>query len=849
MVLAVSSAKSPNYSFYSSQNKSKTINEKRNTLKSFGTTFMNMFSSNNSLPLATRYKENSTNERPKSLGFNKNTGEHNNTGTDLPRKNTTNNHSQEILTKNNYGKSLKSFNRNQDKNAKDITRENHEVDLNTANNQSLKKFKDGINSSDESINFGDSYRDDFSYANSEYSIIDNKSFVKNYTYSQARTEKEHTNQNGLNTNSKRGSRLLKKISNSVLRPRESVENFLKTVKKNNNNKSDISLDKIARSLSNTESNPRKKLESVSSKTLTQDLPDRRRSLSYAVFVKASETIKESISSEYVKLDLLLDTTTLANQFTNPQKSNEDKITKNFNTKKSINNTVFSKVTNETSSDSTRNSNETQSSSDQKEDNFSDFLECTTIRHISSESTIETDDGVVDIVGTARRYNSNTDNISLINPRLYKLRAAQPKNQPKTDVNSFIAFDKDQAYSPLGIKTFQFAEKEQNSNSTLISPHISLKTTETILSPTSGSQDEILKNETIDDSSANPPFINLDSLDYLSTILDLEYTQKDGFKEKDTPESISPTKILKTTTQEEHINNKESKIVNNIVKGYDEDCHRIKAENDLLKQETSFQNFEFSSSYTNKRYSTRVTDYSDILNLNFDKNGNQIFESTVSNNNEEYTNHLYDESLIIPNYGFNTYTNLEKIKIEERRESLVNMFGVNIFDPNLVLEDFGVVQDYKSAIENQNTKCLEEKETHVEIDEDIKTKVERILENSGYYDMVESSEYTENVSQNDDVMEKNIAEKGYKTFDHTENTSSAFDIYEVSKKSASKINFRFDETVLVYETFNSEDYDRSGYPAARITPESAYEIKKELNEYKFYEMEVHKDSAIYTHYIL
>ncbi|KAJ1967931.1 bud neck involved protein [Dimargaris xerosporica] len=60
--------------------------------------------------------------------------------------------------------------------------------------------------------------------------------------------------------------------------------------------------------------------------------------------------------------------------------------------------------------------------------------------------------------------------------------------------------------------------------------------------------------------------------------------------------------------------------------------------------------------------------------------------------------------------------------------------------------------------------------------------------------------------------------------------------------------RFAETVLIYETFDASFYDRRGEAMIRLTPEIAFQIKTELNNFKMYELEVHEDSRQFTHFI-
>ncbi|KAJ2803663.1 hypothetical protein H4R20_002801 [Coemansia guatemalensis] len=69
-----------------------------------------------------------------------------------------------------------------------------------------------------------------------------------------------------------------------------------------------------------------------------------------------------------------------------------------------------------------------------------------------------------------------------------------------------------------------------------------------------------------------------------------------------------------------------------------------------------------------------------------------------------------------------------------------------------------------------------------------------------------------------------------------------------RKRSSKKEFRFNELVAVYETWNREEYDRRGMPSAKLDPELIEKIKHELNEYKAYEMCVHEGARKNTHFI-
>ncbi|CAG8437337.1 18023_t:CDS:2 [Acaulospora morrowiae] len=61
--------------------------------------------------------------------------------------------------------------------------------------------------------------------------------------------------------------------------------------------------------------------------------------------------------------------------------------------------------------------------------------------------------------------------------------------------------------------------------------------------------------------------------------------------------------------------------------------------------------------------------------------------------------------------------------------------------------------------------------------------------------------------------------------------------------------QFSSTILMHDTWTREDYDRRGDHSTcnKLTPLLAQRIKRELNEYKMAEMEVHEDSKKNTHF--
>ena len=69
----------------------------------------------------------------------------------------------------------------------------------------------------------------------------------------------------------------------------------------------------------------------------------------------------------------------------------------------------------------------------------------------------------------------------------------------------------------------------------------------------------------------------------------------------------------------------------------------------------------------------------------------------------------------------------------------------------------------------------------------------------------------------------------------------------TKSSKKRKTVSFAETVEVFDTYSAQEYDRKGeYLAQSLTPQIAFKIRKELNEFKR-EMKVHPDSRKFTHF--
>lgn len=71
---------------------------------------------------------------------------------------------------------------------------------------------------------------------------------------------------------------------------------------------------------------------------------------------------------------------------------------------------------------------------------------------------------------------------------------------------------------------------------------------------------------------------------------------------------------------------------------------------------------------------------------------------------------------------------------------------------------------------------------------------------------------------------------------------------VSKAEVGTKKFRFNEFVVIFETYNADDYDRSMTNDLENNLKNTLRIKTELNEFKREEMNVHKDSKKFTHFL-
>ncbi|KAJ9072040.1 hypothetical protein DSO57_1031332 [Entomophthora muscae] len=64
----------------------------------------------------------------------------------------------------------------------------------------------------------------------------------------------------------------------------------------------------------------------------------------------------------------------------------------------------------------------------------------------------------------------------------------------------------------------------------------------------------------------------------------------------------------------------------------------------------------------------------------------------------------------------------------------------------------------------------------------------------------------------------------------------------SSASGKKILFRFSEDVVVYETYNSEEYSRKAVKPLYFSPKEFIEVEEEICHFKLHEMKVHPDSV-------
>ncbi|KAI9291872.1 hypothetical protein K502DRAFT_282504, partial [Neoconidiobolus thromboides FSU 785] len=68
------------------------------------------------------------------------------------------------------------------------------------------------------------------------------------------------------------------------------------------------------------------------------------------------------------------------------------------------------------------------------------------------------------------------------------------------------------------------------------------------------------------------------------------------------------------------------------------------------------------------------------------------------------------------------------------------------------------------------------------------------------------------------------------------------------KSKCAKEFRFNEFVVIFETYSMEEYDRRMVNYLEQNLANTMNIKMELNDFKSKEMSVHPDSRKYTHFL-
>ncbi|OLY79019.1 hypothetical protein AYI68_g6921 [Smittium mucronatum] len=502
-----------------------------------------------------------------------------------------------------------------------------------------------------------------------------------------------------------------------------------------------------------------------------------------------------------------------------------------------------------------------------------------LRHISSESTIENYDNLPNVGDSLGRV-SNTSNIPPpINPNIIEVNSFVSSTSSDATHNN----DKPRKSDIPKKKSEDKIIADQNSNSTLSDK----KSVKGIHTKFKKSKPKIAKKKLFDGHIDNCVgqtdkglVINvrtdssLKAFDYLGSI-----SKNSNFI--NTEINFSPMMAI-------DVDDIKSKIKMDKIHRRDSLKDQLKLLKDSLESEESLPFLEKNQLYKGDSIDTPPTfinDFSDTpsiewknileevgldreyssmfrgISLKEDTNKTQsqnrdLFLETQSSNENEFVrdeNHTRNIVHEVHN-GFNT-----KIPINEcnkpNTDKLINN-KAHIMESNKI-EDYDESDYGDDEQEHDGFDCSDNDEALIISDAAISevNMNQRVKPNLIYMKEASYRDFNDDAkSINSDYgnqrngIENNGVEKGYKSNENFEVPQSKFNV-ESKTGIKNEANLRFNDRVSVFETFDSDDYDRSGHPAMKITAELAFEIKKELNEYKFYEMPVHKDSVIYTHYIL
>ncbi|OMJ14808.1 hypothetical protein AYI69_g638 [Smittium culicis] len=736
-------------------------------------------------------------------------------------------------------------------------------DLNNINNgfeaENKDSYLNAIKSSQMYTDFNggmvDAFTEDYEESSSKNTMGIQISDSDMLEYSRLENDRKKSN---------RSSKLFRKISNSFIKQKISFESMLKG--NNFGENESLKASAKAQGISKTQSlyfkpekkealkkhsdfynmsisklsKPKTKPEELQNSS-SADLPDRRRSLGYASFLKSQDGSEKSVSPK-----------------TPPNGS-----------------VITNSSSNEKSSVNTVNGNNNMSISSQFLGNNQN------LRHVSSESTIENTDSVVDIVGEARRGNNASNQISLDKSCIDGISSLTSMTS-KHDIfqNSSINSDLYLQSLPSGANFLN-----QNSSSTLISPKKIINQNE-ILSNKLKSREQNGSNTEVFSQNFNPrsESININPRSNSSLVPFDFFGEFDNSKKKDfinTDICFSPMLMIDVDTIKSKINGDRSSKLEPVEKKIPltTDGDHVRHSDILINSSVThkevaidipppfIKNFSESPEIEWKNILVEAGldhNYSSILGkLAFNeefhseltpfKKNNEQTSNEITNTLErlvelDYTSELptdiANSSLIVDEYKTedeNGVSGLEKLNFhaEEKSEGYdeseygddeMDNEGFDYSDNEEISVMSNVVISELNAGQKAKPSLIYMKEaSYRDINEDNKR---------------ESSDY----SSHRIGIENNNVEKGHQPANNFKSSESE-NVESINSEEKKPVGLRFNDRVSVFETFDPLDYDRTGYPALKITAELAFEIKKELNEYKFYEMPVHKDSVIFTHYIL
>ncbi|OMJ26412.1 hypothetical protein AYI70_g195 [Smittium culicis] len=662
----------------------------------------------------------------------------------------------------------------------------------------------------------------------------------------------------------RSSKLFRKISNSFIKQKISFESMLKgnNFGENESLKASAKAQGISKTQSlyfkpekkealkkhsdfynmsiNKLSKPKTKPEEFLNSSSTE-LPDRRRSLGYASFLKSQDGSEKSISPK--------------------TPANGSVVTNSSSNEKSSVNTV--------------NGNNNTSISSQFLGNNQN------LRHVSSESTIENTESVVDIVGQTRRGISVSNQISYDNSCIDEISSfTSMKNKHDIFHNSSLNSDLYLQSLPTGANFLN-----QNSSSTLISPK-KIDDQNGVLSNKLESREQNGSNNEVFSRNFNPrsESINIHHRSNSSLVPFDFFGEFDNSKKNDfinTDICLSPMIMIDVDTIKSKINGDRSSKLEPVEKKTPSttDGDQVRHSDILINSSVTHKEvaIDIPPPFIKNFSESPEIEWRDILvEAGLDHNYSSILGKLAFN--EEFHNELTPlkkdneqtsngstntlERLIELDYTSELPSDIENNSLivdADKAEDVNEVSGLEKlnFHAEEKSEGYDESEYGDDEMDNEGFDYSDNEEISVisnavisELNAVQKAKPSLIyMKEASYRDINEdNNRESSDYSSHRIGIENNNVEKGHQPANNFKSSESE-NVEPIQNGEKKPVGLRFNDRVSVFETFDPLDYDRSGYPALKITAELAFEIKKELNEYKFYEMPVHKDSVIFTHYIL